>query len=94
VRARGGYSPEKIRPVDAVAKLTIPVFIGHGDADKFVVPEQGQLLYRAAAANPRRAPYFNVAGAGHSNVLVTSAPVYASLSRFFLEALAAPAAKR
>lgn len=94
VRARAGYAPTSIRPVDAVAKLTIPVLIGHGDADKFVAPEQGQLLYRAAAANPRRAPFFNVAGAGHSNVLVTSAPVYASLSRFFLEALGAPTANR
>jgi pimeloyl-ACP methyl ester carboxylesterase len=93
IQARAGYGPAKIRPVDSIAKLRIPVFIGHGDADKFVAPEQAQLLYAAAATNPQRAPFFNVAGAGHSNVLVTSAPVYASLSTFFLEALSAPATK-
>ena len=94
VRARAGYTPAKIRPIDAIAKLTIPVLVGHGDADQFVAPEQALLLYAAAAANPRRAPFFNVPGAGHSNILITNAPVYASLSRFFLKALSTSASKR
>jgi len=85
VEQRAGFAPRDIRPVDAAAKLTLPVLIGHGDADDFVTPDQAKALF--AAVPSTRKQFLNVPGAGHSNVLVTTAPVYATLSRFFLEAL-------
>ena len=87
VKARAGYSPAEIRPIDAAAKLTIPVLIGHGDADAFVTPNQAQSLYQAASQSHHRAPFLNIPGAGHSNVLITPTPVYSTISRFFLEAV-------
>jgi pimeloyl-ACP methyl ester carboxylesterase len=85
VQQRAGYTPSEIRPVDAASKLTIPVLIGHGDADSFVTPDQAQVLY--AAAPSTRKQFLTIPGAGHSNVLVTTAPVYATMTRFFWEAL-------
>jgi pimeloyl-ACP methyl ester carboxylesterase len=85
VEQRAGFAPRDIRPVDAAAKLTIPVLIGHGDADDFVTPDQAKALF--AAVPSTRKQFLTVPGAGHSNMLVTTAPVYATLSRFFLEAL-------
>lgn len=85
VEQRADYTPSEIRPVNAAAKLTIPVLIGHGDADNFVTPDQAQVLYAAAPSPGKK--FLAIAGAGHSNVLVTTAPVYATVSRFFWEAL-------
>jgi len=85
VQQRAGYTPSEIRPVDAASKLTMPVLIGHGDADRFVTPDQALVLY--AAVPSTRKQFLNIPGSGHSNVLVTNAPVYATVSRFLLEAL-------
>lgn len=85
VRRRAGFDPKDVRPVDAAAKLKMPVLIGHGDADVFVTPDQARLLLDAVPSAAKQ--WLPVPGAGHSNVLVTDAPVYATISRFFLSAL-------
>lgn len=85
VQARAGFAPHSIRPVDAAAKLTIPILIAHGDADSFVTPEHAQRLFDAAPASLRQ--FMNIPGAEHGNVLITDAPVYATVSRFYLNAL-------
>ena len=64
----------------------MPTLIGHGDADEFVTPDQAQSIY-AAVAHSAKKQFLAIPGAGHSNVLVTTAPVYSTVSRFFLEAL-------
>jgi pimeloyl-ACP methyl ester carboxylesterase len=71
--------------VDAAARLsTMPVLIGHGDADAFIQPHHAQVLLNAIPS-PRK-QFLNVPGAGHSDILITPAHVYATLGRFFLEA--------
>lgn len=85
VQARAGFAPHTIRPVDAAAKLTIPLLVAHGDADDFVTPDHAQRLFQAAPASLRE--FMNIPGAGHGNALVTNAPVYATVSRFYLKAL-------
>lgn len=86
VKHRAGFEPSAIRPVDAAAKLSsIPVLIGHGDADAFIQSHHAQALFQSVPS-PRK-QFLNVPGAGHSNILITPAQVYATLGRFFLEAL-------
>lgn len=85
VQQRAGYVPAQVRPIDAAARLSIPVLIGHGDADAFVTPEQAQELFQAVPST--RKQFLGIPGAGHGNVLVTDAPVYATVSQFFLDAL-------
>lgn len=85
VHHRAGYVPAQVRPVEAASRLSIPVLIGHGDADAFVTPEQARELFQAVPST--RKQFLNIPGAGHGNVLVTEAPVYATVSRFFLDAL-------
>jgi pimeloyl-ACP methyl ester carboxylesterase len=86
VKHRAGFEPSAIRPIDAASRLTsMPVLIGHGDADAFIQPHHAQALFQAVPST--RKQFLNVPGAGHGNVLVTPAQVYATLGRFFLEAL-------
>lgn len=86
VKHRAGFEPSAIRPVDAAARLnSIPVLIGHGDADRFIQPHHARALFQAVPS--ARKQFLNVPGAGHSDVLITPAQVYATVGRFFLEAL-------
>lgn len=85
VQTRASFAPHRIRPVDAAAKLTIPILIAHGDADTFVTPDHAKRLFDAAPASLRQ--FMNIPSAGHGNVLITDAPVYATVSRFYLAAL-------
>jgi pimeloyl-ACP methyl ester carboxylesterase len=67
--------------------LTTPaVLIGHGDSDSFILPEHAKRLFAAVPSPDKQ--FLTVPGAGHPNVLITSAPVYATVSTFFLNALA------
>ena len=86
VAQRAGFRPEQVRPLDAAALLKDqPVLIGHGDRDSFITCEQARRLF--AAVPSRRKEFLNIPDANHHDVLVTTAPVYATVSAFFLKAL-------
>jgi pimeloyl-ACP methyl ester carboxylesterase len=57
---RGGL--ELLDPVQAVARVTAPVLLVHGEDDRLVPP---RFMARLAAALPPRSAVWNVAGAGH-----------------------------
>jgi pimeloyl-ACP methyl ester carboxylesterase len=89
VMKRARFLPENVRPIDAVTLLKDQaVLIGHGDADDFVPPEHARRLF--AAVPSARKTFLSVPGADHHHVLVTTAPVYATVSAFFLKALMTP----
>lgn len=85
VKLRAGYDPAQIRPIDAAAQLAMPVLIGHGDADTFIPPDQGRQLFQALPEGKKQ--YLNIPGAKHGTVLITQAPVYATVSRFLVTSL-------
>jgi acetyl esterase/lipase len=89
VKLRAGFTPDQSQPLNAAALLPHQsVLIGHGDRDNFIACDHAHLLF-SAIPSPQK--YFlNVPGAGHHNVLATSAPVYATVGRFFLNALPPP----
>jgi len=53
-------------PVTAIARVRVPVWIIHGDADRIVPFEQGQLLYKAARPPKTWVP---VAGVQHLHAM-------------------------
>ncbi|MBX7210641.1 MAG: alpha/beta fold hydrolase [Verrucomicrobiaceae bacterium] len=88
VKWRAGFDPAAVRPADAAALLgSVPVLIGHGTADTFVPTEHARALL--AAVKSERKEFLEIAGTDHHDVLITSQPVYATVAKFFLEALAA-----
>lgn len=86
VRLRAGYDPAVVRPVDAVKAIPCPVLIGHGDDDRFVPPEHAQRLLQAVVPGVKK-QFLDIPHAGHHNILITDAPVYATIASFFLAAL-------
>ncbi|WP_367872277.1 alpha/beta hydrolase family protein [Luteolibacter sp. Populi] len=84
-RVRAGFWPGDIRPVAAAAKLTMPVFIGHGGADPYIGIDQAREIF--AALPSARKQLRVVEGATHNQVLSKgSHTLYADVCQFFLEA--------
>ena len=85
-KLRAGYWPADVRPVDAAAKLHLPVFIAHGDRDAYMDIDQAREIFAAVPSS--RKQFRVVAGGDHSRVLsIGSTALYADLCQFFLEAL-------
>jgi len=82
VKWRAGFDVHEVKPITAARRLKLPVFIGHGDADRFIPPRNARLLW-AAIPSPHK-ELFTVPGGTHGTVLATEAPVYAKLCGFFL----------
>lgn len=88
VKWRADYDPASIRPLDAAVRLdSLPVLIGHGDADTFVPPDHARRLFNAVPSHNKQ--FLSISGAGHSTVLITPQPVYATISKFFVNAVQA-----
>ncbi len=88
-RLRAGFWPADIRPVDAAAKLHMPVFIAHGDRDPYIGIDQARAIFAAIPGG--RKTFRTVHGADHNRVLSTgSHELYADLCQFFLEAVQHP----
>lgn len=89
VEHRAGFRPEETTPLNAARLLTHQaVLIGHGDCDNFIACAHAHRLFAAIPSN--RKQFLNIPTANHHNVLITSTPVYATLSTFFLKSLATP----
>lgn len=83
---RAGYWPSEVRPVDAAAKLHLPVFLAHGDCDRFIGIDQAREIL--AAVPDSRKQLRVVKGGDHGRVLaVGSHALYADLCGFFLSAV-------
>lgn len=89
VEHRAGFRPEEATPLNAARLLTHQaVLIGHGDSDRFIDRAHAHRLF--AAVPSTRKQFLNIPTADHHNVLITSTPVYATISAFLLNSLATP----
>lgn len=89
-RLRAGFWPAEVRPLDAAARLTLPVLIAHGDQDPYIGIEQGRAIFSAVPS--KRKQFRVVEGADHNRVLsIGSHRLYADFCAFFLAALNEPA---
>jgi alpha-beta hydrolase superfamily lysophospholipase len=81
---RGGPEIEKVRPVELAKKLSLPTLVIHGDSDELIAYERGRALYEGFAGEKE---FLTVPGGDHDNVLITEAPVYAAMAKWFLNGL-------
>jgi fermentation-respiration switch protein FrsA (DUF1100 family) len=84
-----GVDPERIRPVDAAARLSRPLLAIVGTADALVPPAQGHALFEAARG-PKE--LLVVAGAGHTGAYDRAPGLYARTVLDFLAANMVPSA--
>ena len=64
VAVRARYEPRTVRPIDAIARLAIPILLFHGDRDTIVPIEHARALAAAAGPVLRFEP---LAGLGHNS---------------------------
>lgn len=80
---RAGFDPASIRPAEAAADITVPVFIGHGALDSFITASDAQRIHDAV---PHERKTIRLVPDGtHSNVLAKGGNAfYADITEFFL----------
>jgi len=81
IQAQGGAEISKVSPVKLISRVSIPVFIIHGDSDQLISLHRGKQL--AQHCRPP-AKFMTVPGGTHDNVLITDAPVYATMAQWLL----------
>ena len=68
-----GVDAEKLRPVDGIGRLHVPVFVMSGADDRKVTPKEALELF--AAANPPKT-FWKVPGAGHIDLAYAGGAEY------------------
>lgn len=93
VEWQGGIEPDKVDPASVASKISLPLLMLHGDQDRVIDITQGKALYDAYASQITNhtakidKTWLTVEGANHHNVLVTEAPVYATMADWLLRHL-------
>jgi uncharacterized protein len=83
VKWRAGFDPREVSTAKRAAVIHGPrVMIVHGEQDSFVPPNHAQRIFQALPAG--RKELLLVRGAKHSDVLLTDAPVYATICKHWL----------
>ncbi len=85
-RGRTGVRVSEIQSSNKARRIFIPTLVVHGNADKMVPTESGKDLFKSFPRDTKK-KWLEVPGAEHNNVLVTDFPIYALMTRWFLENL-------
>lgn len=80
---RGGSDLHRVRPDRWASRITLPVFIAHGDSDPLISLNHGRRLFEAFPGPDKT--WTIVPGADHYNILVTDMPLYARMSAWLAE---------
>jgi len=84
-KPRFGVAPDRLRPIEALRKVTAPVLIVGGGADAYTPPEESRVLF-AAAAGPKTLLLLD--GMNHDRASWADTPAYRErLHDFFTGAL-------
>lgn len=81
---RGGVDVTQVNPLDLAGGVECPVLVVHGDEDDLISHRRGEALHEALTGEKK---FITVPGGNHDNVLVTEAPVYAEMAKWFLKSL-------
>lgn len=80
---RTGVRLEQIRSDEPASRLSIPVLMAHGTADRVIPINSGRRLYQSLPERLAK-EWIEVPGADHHNVLITDFPIYANVARWML----------
>lgn len=84
-RLRFGVAPERLRPIDALHKVTAPALIVVGGADAYTPPREGREMQAAAGG---RSDLLVLDGLNHAQATWADTPAYRErLKTFFASAL-------
>ncbi|MBK8814524.1 MAG: alpha/beta hydrolase [Methylococcaceae bacterium] len=83
IRLLGNINYNEVMSAYWSQTITIPALIVHGDQDKLIVFSRGKNLFASFKNSPQK-QWLAINGAGHNDILVTKAPLYAAMSRWFL----------
>lgn len=84
---RTGVHVTEINSAERARDIRIPTLVVHGDTDNMVPKASGRALYEAIPESTVK-QWLEVPNAGHSNVLVTDFPIYATMARWLLDHVA------
>ena len=79
-----GVALADIRSDLPASRLSLPVLVAHGTADRVIPLESGRRLF-AALPEPLEKQWIEIPDADHHNVLITNFPIYATIARWMLE---------
>lgn len=80
---RTGVRLEQICSDAPASRLSIPVLMAHGTADRVIPIESGKRLFQSLPLMTEK-EWIDVPDADHHNVLITDFPIYASVARWML----------
>jgi alpha-beta hydrolase superfamily lysophospholipase len=81
-RYRGDLSLKDVNPDAWARRVTTPVLVVHGDRDQVIALKRGRHLFEALHSHDKS--WLVIPGATHRNILVTSMPLYARMSEWFI----------
>ena len=84
-----GLRFSEIRPVDLAPQVKTKTLVIHGDRDETTPSARGRALFDALPDGIAK-EWLLVPDAGHSNVLITDYPVYATMAEWLLKGITPP----
>lgn len=83
IRLLGNIDYNEVMPAHWSQTVRIPALVVHGDQDKLITFSRGKNLFDSFKNSPQK-QWLTIDGAGHNDILITKAPLYAVMSRWFL----------
>lgn len=80
-----GIPLAQIQPASLAPQIHLPILIAHGDDDPLIPLSSARQLFDAIGTSDKS--FVNVGSGTHGNVLVTSYPLYADMTTWFLNHL-------
>jgi alpha-beta hydrolase superfamily lysophospholipase len=81
-RLRGGLALQEVHPDVWAQRVSTPVLVAHGDRDQVIALKRGRHLYDSLSSDDKS--WLVIPRASHRNILITSAPLYARMSEWFI----------
>ncbi len=78
------FDPRQVRPIASVKNIEQPIFMAHGDKDKNIAFEYGQVLFKNLKSIEKT--WYTVEGAGHMNLGMKGGDAYRHAVDTFIEA--------
>jgi len=84
-----GFAAKAVRPMDEVGKISVPLLLIHGDADRLIDPDDLNVLYERAQGRKEK---LVIPGAGHGETFRKGGDAYKeAVTQLFATSLQVPA---
>jgi uncharacterized protein len=84
-----GLKISEIRPIDLAPKIKAKTLVIHGERDEMAPPSAGKSLFDSLPKGKGN-EWLLIPEAGHSNILITDYPLYATMAEWLLKNITTP----